>query len=171
MSRASARIRLYVVIGVLALLVTLALAVGAVLWLKQAGEQGDTGTTTPTKEEAEQARLGRQVEDARSKELLNLVLTEADAQKKADYFVELSFIQLNRGNYNDALRFANEAESLVKSVGTAALRGDIYYAQKDYKQAAAQYDLAMQRSGKTPSGERSAYNEYAIMKKKAEDAQ
>ena len=171
MPRTSAQTRLYVVVGILVLLLTLGGAVGTVLWLKQSSDKTGVETVAPTKEETEQARLGRQVEDARSKELLGLVATETDKQKKADYFVELAHIQLDRGNYNDAHRFANEAESLVKSVGTAALRGDIFYAQKDYKQAAAQYDLAMQRSGKTPSGERSAYNEYAIMKKKAEDAQ
>ena len=142
------------------------------MWLKKTATQ--TATDTPpllSKQQAEKPRLGEQVEDARAKELLTLVGTESDSQKKAGYFIELAHIQLNRGNHSDALRFANEAESLIKSVGTAALKGDIYFAQKDYKQAAAQYDLAMQRAGKTPSGERSAYNEYAIMKKKAEDAQ
>jgi len=176
MSKKPARDRLYVVTGVVVLVVILIAAVSTVLWLKQGKEAEDT-TKAPTNtaqlspEEAEQKRLGRQVEDARAEELQRLISSEADKPKKAEYLIELSLIHFNRGNFEQALSLALEAEGQVKTANTAALLGDIYFAMKDYDQAAKQYGAAMDRSEKSAPGERSPYNEYAILKKKAEDAQ
>lgn len=167
-----AKHQLYVVIGLMALAVVFVSAVGTVLWLKQT-DTADTPTSTTqlSPEEAEQKRLGEEVEDVRAQELRTLITSEADKQKKAEYLIELSLIAYNRGSYEAALPAAKEAESLIKSASTAVLLGDIYFAQKDYDQAARQYGVAMDRSDKSETGSRSAYNEYAILKKKAEDAQ
>lgn len=175
MSKRLAKEQLYVIIGVIVLVSILIAAVSTVLWLKQrektATDTTPSNTATLSKEELEQKRLAKQIEDARAREVLSLVSGEADKQKKADYFTELALLQLNRGNYDEALTFASEAETLVKSYKTAGLLGDIYFAMKDYDRAAKQYGVAMDRSEKASTGSRSAYNEYAVLKKKAEDAQ
>lgn len=165
------------VVGVVLLMVVI-VAMCAVLW-RMYGSKPAYDTTQNTsqadsraEEEAATRKLDRQVEDARAEELKRLIVSEADNQKKSEYSIELSLIYFNRASYDEALQHGLEAESSVKTAVTAGLLGDIYYAKKDYVQAVKQYDIAMNRSEKpASSNERSPYNDYQYLKKKAEDAQ
>lgn len=172
MSKKLAREQLYVVTGVVVLVVVLIAAVSTVLWLKQ-DEKSETGDNAPdiTAQQSAAEKLDLGVDEARATELKNLIAGEADTQKKAELLIELSILHLNRGDYSGALTLGLEVEGLVKTAQTAGLLGDIYYAQEQYSKAAQQYGTAMTRSEKSGPNERSPYNEYVILKKKAEDAQ
>jgi tetratricopeptide (TPR) repeat protein len=172
MAKRVVRERLYVIVGVVVLVVVLVFAIGVVLWQKDREKAStDRPKTTLTKEEAEQERLSRQVEDTKAEELKKAILAETDKQTKATQLNDLMLIYFNRGEYDQALSLAKESEATYPTALSAGALGDVYFAQKDYDQAVKYYELAMERSEKpTNERERSPYNEYKYLKQQAEEA-
>ncbi|CAN5385636.1 hypothetical protein BH09PAT4_BH09PAT4_08190 [soil metagenome] len=109
---------------------------------------------------------------AREKELDQLIANERNASQKRNYQNELALIYLQQGKQSEALDLAAQVEDSGQTASSASTLAAIYFAQGDYKQAAKYYGIAMERSPKpSRSTERAPYNDYANLKKEAEDAQ
>lgn len=121
-----------------------------------------------TPESAEQA--DKRVADQRVNELEKLIKNEKDAAKKESYQAELALTQANQLNVDQGLQTALDADKAHPTAITASVVAGIYMDKKDYPNAAKYYGLAMDRSPKPASPtERSPYNDFAALKKQAEE--
>lgn len=166
----------FIVVSGIVVILLIAVSIGtAVLW-KMKGLDSSTDNPSvqknPVENQPSALKVNRQVEDARAEELKGLIGSETDKQKKATYLNELLLIHYNRDEFDEALQLATEAEGVNPTALSAGALGDIYYEKKEYDLAVKHYSIAMSRTEKPANSSiRSPYNEYAALKKQAEDAQ
>jgi hypothetical protein len=100
-----------------------------------------------------------------------LVRLEAGATTQADkeiYSLASADLYRQANQLDDALAQAKKAEKAYKTALSAATLAEVYRARNDFANAAKYYGIASERSPKTAPTERSAYNEYRIMKENLE---
>lgn len=82
-----------------------------------------------------------------------------NAQKEA-YAGAIVDLYSQTGDTKKAFEAASDAENTYQSALSAARLAALYEGEKDYANAIKYYELAAERSPKTDSTERSAYNDY-----------
>jgi tetratricopeptide (TPR) repeat protein len=100
-----------------------------------------------------------------------LAQLESEAESKTDketYALASANLYRQANQLDNALQKAEGAKTTYQSAISAATLAEVYRAQGDYANAAKYYGIASARSPKTAPNERSAYNDYRLMKAEME---
>lgn len=166
---------------IVAAVLAIAIAAGIAVWwyisnsaLQSDSSRNESKVTTAKKKVTELdneagASPSKQVLKETQTELTHLADQSSTNAEKQVYLLKSIQLYINNKDYSSALTVAEQSEELNPTALTAANIALAYMGLNEYQKAADYYQIAADRSGKTddPTA-RSPYNDYMILKKKAE---
>lgn len=166
----------------IAIVIAAALAVGAVgaySWLYGFSSKSNVITITDTRTEAEKSaddlwrpalEGGDSPEQAAAAKELEILAKESESRDdKITYLSSLVTLHQNLGQFDEAMKFAEDLESLTRSGNSAALIAGVYFEAGNYNEASKYYQLAADRSDPVDDPKLdSPYNDYMNRKREAE---
>jgi len=145
-------------------------AVGyALINRNQAANKTATVTSPRQTVDAMSSKLEQAGNSAQSLKAVQDQLTRLESQtsSKADkeiYALASANLYRQANQLDNALHQAQDTNTTYKSAISAATLAEVYRAQGDFANAAKYYGIASERSPKTAPTQRSAYNDYRLMK-------